>query len=389
MTLLLLDAPTGTASPHSIIHVMTCRSPVYFAYLPSFLGFIKSLCIMSILMLIMHNTSFILPVRAIRNIIPLPVRAIRNIIPLPVRAIRNIIPLPVRAIRNIIPLPVRAIRNIIPPLPVRAIRNIIPTLPIRNIIPTLPVRAIHNNNNIKIPYVKHSTWPTQIQNATVLDSKIINKSKPYPFFLEFFIKTIFNFTRAFTWFHHSENVTNRCKLVNMCLRRNLYRRHDFIVYIQSISSPRTLCDCSYIFSLFISYHISTLEQFASLLHNIPLYKIFSDTQQSLVGGGTNLFSFAELQPDISNNNNLKTSKFRFCEYSLKANTSTLDQSLIAIDHPLHLLLPKLPVSDLKLIALSHGIYTHTKMRRDQIQTTIIDHTCHNCGSYVSIFEVVV
>src|ERR1700733_14848099 len=331
---------------------MTCKSQVYFAYLPSFLGFIKLLCIMSILMLIMHNTSFTLPVRAIHNTIPippvranhntipilpvkanhntispLPVRAIRNIIPLPVRAIRNIIPLPVRAIRNIIPLPVRAIRNIIPTLPVRAIRNIIPTLPVRairniiptlpvrairniiptlpvrairniiptlpvraihNIRPTLPVRAIHNNNNIKIPYVKHSTWPTQIQNATVLDSKIINKSKPYPFFIEFFIKTIFNFSRAFTWFHHSENVTNRCKLVNMHLRRNLYRKHDFIVYIQSISSPRTLCECSCIFSLFISYHISTLEQFACLLHNIPLYKTFSDTQPNFVGGGTSL-----------------------------------------------------------------------------------------------------
>jgi hypothetical protein len=221
----------------------------------------------------------------------------------------------------------------------------------------IDIKIPHANINIKIPYDKYFTWSNQI-----LDSMLINKSKPYPFFLEFFIRTIFNFTKAFTWFHHSENVTNRCKLVNMHLRRNLYRKHDFVVYIQSISSPRALCDCSYIFSLFISYHIDTLEQLAHCLHNTPLYKTFSDTQQSFVGGGTSLFSFAELQPDISNNNNLRSSKFRYCEYSLKANTSTLDPSLIAIDHPLHLLLPKLSVSDLKLIALSHGIYTHTKMR---------------------------
>src|SRR5436853_7284401 len=60
----------------------------------------------------------------------------------------------------------------------------------------------------------------------------------------------------------------------------------------------------------------------------------------------------------------------------------------AMAHSKQVIFPKLTIESLKLIAQTHKLKTHSKMKRQEIQSIISVHTCDNCLEYVYIFKCI-
>src|SRR6202453_1103620 len=114
------------------------------------------------------------------------------------------------------------------------------------------------------------------------------------------------------------------------------------------------------------------------------------TKAEYIGGGMpKLFRFEELLPHLSNPA-VKNTRFKFHSYMTELDACALEpsaESLLAVNYLFEKLLPHLCLSELKLIAVSHGIYTHSKMSKSAIQSAIIDHICQDCDTWVSVFEL--
>src|SRR6202453_3460531 len=114
------------------------------------------------------------------------------------------------------------------------------------------------------------------------------------------------------------------------------------------------------------------------------------TKAEYIGGGMpKLFRFEELLPHLSNPA-VKNTRFKFHSYMTELDACALEpsaKSLLAVNYSFEKLLPHLCLSELKLIAVSHGIYTHSKMSKSAIQSAIIDHICQDCDTWVSVFEL--
>src|ERR1700677_3683529 len=114
------------------------------------------------------------------------------------------------------------------------------------------------------------------------------------------------------------------------------------------------------------------------------------TKAEYIGGGMpKLFRFEELLPHLSNPA-VKNTRFKFHSYMTELDACALEpsaESLLAVNYLFEKLLPHLCLSELKLIAVSHGIYTHSKMSKSAIQSAIIDHICQDCDTWVSVFKL--
>src|SRR4030095_1177558 len=163
-----------------------------------------------------------------------------------------------------------------------------------------------------------------------------------------------------------------------------------------------------IYSLFTNGLISlTLFSFAILFIVFLQYKSFKITSlfyqnhknschkykhSKLLGGGLQrMFSHSDLTPYIKyslSSTSIGTEKYSFHSYiPEKEEIKYLSQNLLLVDYPFNKLISKLSIANLKLIGSSHGIYLHSKMNSQSIQTKISSHICTNCPKYVSIFSV--
>ena len=112
---------------------------------------------------------------------------------------------------------------------------------------------------------------------------------------------------------------------------------------------------------------------------------------AFIGGGkANEFSYHEIQPYAVSQNAFEASNtFKFVSHVLKdgiALYSNVESFVIVNDQSLKVLTPKFTIADLKTVAASYGVFFHSKMNHRTLQLAIRNHVCHNCSTYVSVFE---
>ena len=227
-------------------------------------------------------------------------------------------------------------------------------------------------------------------------SRLLNHDS---FLLEFYANVIVNLLLCQNLFYYVHSPTNLCLYIKLKLQQNLFRKHDFLAIIKSIPKPFILSNGSIFLSNFILYHLLAFDlavnyihhETLSLLHNTGSMSTNTDNQNNdFVGGGkAKLFSYSELMENGDIDPNLISAKFKFHSYILEDGILPLpSESLFMVKYPLHLLTPRLTISELKLIAACHGISFHSKISLVQIQLSINNHKCQVCQSFVTVFELI-
>jgi hypothetical protein len=112
-----------------------------------------------------------------------------------------------------------------------------------------------------------------------------------------------------------------------------------------------------------------------------------------IGGGiSNIFILNELSPYINMVPGFGIGiKFKFVNHILQTTAYELQKTnsfLVVGNLPLPDLASKLVISDLKNILKSHNIAIYSKMKREDIQNEIKNHSCSNCQNFVLVFEIV-
>ncbi len=229
---------------------------------------------------------------------------------------------------------------------------------------------------------------------------------PLPLIIEFFMRLTFLLCQLerciISW---NMNVQRVCQKLNLLLRRNLFRRHDFAMAIQKLATSLTLFRTKYSIVLYIILQLCTVMQLRKwhIGHTsshavMKKYKVVSclDSQATYVspciGGGLASFTLQELELYLTQGSSQNADMcFKYKDYVLQSQmhcTDTLKREEIVCDVPIHVISPKLTVKELQKVAACHRILTHSKMRRSQILDVINNHMCENCAHHVSLFEVI-
>ena len=126
--------------------------------------------------------------------------------------------------------------------------------------------------------------------------------------------------------------------------------------------------------------------------NIKFFSLVSqfDCQYPYIGGGSTVFSLQELEAYIiAGCVPVIGISFKFREYILQSKLMniSLDNALVC-DIPVHSILLKLTVTELREVAACHNIICHSKMKSRNIQNAIKNHMCEDCKFYVAVFDAV-
>jgi len=106
----------------------------------------------------------------------------------------------------------------------------------------------------------------------------------------------------------------------------------------------------------------------------------------LIGGGTQMFTFDELEPYFTTKSiHNKKLSFKFKDYGINLES---EDHYCTCKIPMHILLPKLTVVELKLVAVAHSISVHSRMHAAQVQALLKEHMCENCKDFSTGFEVI-
>jgi hypothetical protein len=267
----------------------------------------------------------------------------------------------------------------------------------------------------------HATWSTIINNSFSWWSFI--KTSPL---LELYARAYYALQNLFVLVLQKDICLIKCQEINLSLKRNMFKKHDFAVYIKNLKDGCLLI-MSLILCIVLIYHIVAF-QIASLLayflawyfvktlylpfkglsflyYNIKtvVCKFSFNTKKSRsklikcfskpIGGGiSNIFILNELSPYINMGSSFDVDvKFKFVNHILQTTAYELQKTnpfLLVCNLPLLDLASKLVISDLKNISKSHNIAIYSKMKREDIQNEIKNHSCNNCQNFVSVFEIV-
>jgi hypothetical protein len=232
--------------------------------------------------------------------------------------------------------------------------------------------------------------------------------------IEFYTRVFLTFLDCFDIVLQHDICAIKVFEIGLKLKRNLIRRHDYATLMSQgngasavIISPAQL-SCS-----LLIYHVAAfylIESYFVIGQNLATHYFDSMTtcaessnvkstnfnckQVSLkslkiIGGGiSKIFTAEELQPfiDISS-----TQKFKFMSYLTQLEAAKFQSSNAAFvfgNIPLTLLAPKLAIADLKVIAKCHQIIVHSKIKLQDIQSTLSNHLCHECKEYIIAFEII-
>ena len=211
---------------------------------------------------------------------------------------------------------------------------------------------------------------------------------------------------------------NNCAIkvfeIGLKLKRNLIRKHDYALFMkQGNGASAIIISPVQLTCTFLIYHIEVfhlIELYLVIGQNLATYYFdniityaasvtakptnFNCKQVSLksfkiVGGGSSkIFTAEELQPFI---NISSAQKFKFISYLTQLEAAELQSSnatFVSFNIPLNILSPKLAIADLKVIAKCHQITVHSKIKLQDIQTTLSNHICHECEEYITAFEMI-
>jgi len=245
--------------------------------------------------------------------------------------------------------------------------------------------------------------------------------------LEFYIRVWFTFLECFDIIQQHDVSAVKALEISLKLKRHLLRKHDYVAYMGNINgalpvviSPACLA------CIGLSYHVVALSLIAFYALQMATYamqsdnptgyhssitpdlisaptpntlfncqscqttKLSSSTTDKIVGGGiSKIFTLEELHSYIDDS--ISAEKFKFLSYLSQASAVELqdtDDFLVSSTIPLSNLVPKLTISDLKVIAKCHGLAIHSKMKSQDIQTALTSHICTSCQEHVSIFQII-
>jgi hypothetical protein len=168
-----------------------------------------------------------------------------------------------------------------------------------------------------------------------------------------------------------------------------------------LPSSASVSSVELMLNIFIFYHMHILKYFQNRATKGKLRRIMLQPSKSsldtadsikvqaqselLIGGGTRMFTFEELEPYFTESVQNHKLSFKFKSYGV--NSDSEDCHCICII-PMHILLPKLTVAELKIIAAAHKIPVHSRMYATQIQAVLNEHMCEECEDFSTVFEII-
>src|SRR5277367_253180 len=211
---------------------------------------------------------------------------------------------------------------------------------------------------------------------------------------EFYFRLMLNMWKLLDQYHYSQNIFSQCLYIKFRLFRALFRKHDFLVYMRSLHITSAFENGSIFLITFVLYHLFAFDiilNYGSRVVSNFTWKVTisgMDMNVQCIGGGQkNMFSLNEL---LSDSQDLQLNVlFKFHDYVLEDDvlSMNLNQDLfVTMEVPFKKLIFKLPVSALRIIAEKHGVFVHSKMRRDGIELSLSNHICLSCSNFISIFE---
>jgi hypothetical protein len=237
-------------------------------------------------------------------------------------------------------------------------------------------------------------------------SNNISKDQPIkyflPFIMELYTRILLNFHKMLSSFlYRKDHILNKCKRIRLFLQRNLMRKHDFIYHVSMLHSSTSLRSVEFILTMFIFYHMHILKHFkhwvikckqtrmtlqpSKISLNVANRIQVQSQSEFLIGGGTHMFTFDELEPyftkSIQNNKLL----FKFKDYGIDLESEDHDCICTV---PMHILLLKLTIIELKIIAATHNIPVSSRMHTVQIQALLKEHMCEDCKDFLAVFEMI-
>jgi len=191
---------------------------------------------------------------------------------------------------------------------------------------------------------------------------------------------------TFTLSESQKSVTLKCRIIALFLKRSVFLKHDFDVYLYGVvSSARTLH-----FHPFFSLNNCSKATLAQ-----PIFDEHTSdsspgetTKYDYIGGGRQLvFSFDELAQYALTGITEKQYKFVQCLDKDKAyNKASSNSTLIICNIPLSTLAPRLTFNHIKNLALLHNVHIAARLKVNNAQMLLQSHICQNCDSFMAIFE---
>jgi Helitron helicase-like domain at N-terminus/PIF1-like helicase len=232
---------------------------------------------------------------------------------------------------------------------------------------------------------------------------LFNSSIPirsmFSFMSELYLKSMLNIYEYMFILHWHYRCPKRCgKMTALYLQRHLFYKHDFIMMVKKLLDGiiihnniqykiKLLFMCYK--CLFLGLRLNHAFQSSTSLYSLCLSD--NNIPHCIIGGGSNVFLFKELQPyaihismeNINSHFKLKkVLKLNCIENELQNLNLTLIKNI-----PLQDLLPRLTVADLRIIAAHHGLNISSKIKSLDIQHLIFDHKC-NCENLIYGFEAI-
>src|SRR6202021_2417579 len=170
----------------------------------------------------------------------------------------------------------------------------------------------------------------------------------------------------------------KCKRVYLQILRGCMHRSDYFHYF------RTLVSENFLIGLYIHWFFLVLAYYLQYSQRTTQTTIIHATNQ-VIGGGKNIYSYQELYPYFLKDVTDLKSPFQFVSYIVE---TELSQETYVCKMPLAELCPKLLIAQLRIVAVSHGIFVHSKKQAHEILDLLSDHECTDCKSFVAVFEPV-
>ena len=218
-----------------------------------------------------------------------------------------------------------------------------------------------------------------VKSVRILPSALMHGVEKIGWTIRIALECLQHAFKMYTW-SLSENqasVMFKCRLIALFLKKSLFRKHDFAVYLYKLWHDSQSVHLWHS-KLFLNYqHHSNAqisEEHSNISKRLPFYG----------GGKALIFSSDELLPYTSAN--LCDQQYQFVQ-CIKINDTqnpVLKNDVILCKVPLNVLAPKLTLKSVKNIFILHDMFMPSKILLKNAQILLQDHQCQ-CGEFLSVF----